>query len=47
VEAAAAPGYALELMLAHLSGGEAAARYHYIVDRRELTEKPRSRAAAY
>ena len=48
------PSDALELMLAHLSGGEAAARYYYIVDRRELlqrvkalqTEKPRARAAA-
>jgi hypothetical protein len=47
------PGDALEQMLAHLSGGEAAARYYYIVDRRELldrvkaleTEKPRARAA--
>jgi hypothetical protein len=44
---------ALEQMLAHLSGGEASARYYYIVDRRELlqrvkalqTEKPRARAA--
>ncbi len=49
------PSDALELMLAHLSGGEAAARYYYIVDRRELlqrvkalqTEKPRARAAAH
>jgi hypothetical protein len=48
------PSDALEQMLAHLSGGEASARYYYIVDRRELldrvktleTEKPRSRAAA-
>jgi len=47
------PNDALELMLAHLSGGEASARYYYIVDRRELlekvkaleTEKPRVRAA--
>jgi hypothetical protein len=45
------PSDALELMLAHLSGGEASARYYYIVDRRELlqrvktlqTEKPRAR----
>jgi len=44
---------ALEQMLAHLSGGEASARYYYIVDRREhlqkvralATEKPRARAA--
>src|SRR5580693_3095306 len=49
------PSDALELMLAHLSGGEASARYYYIVDRRELlqrvkalqTEKPRARAAAH
>jgi hypothetical protein len=47
------PSDALEQMLAHLSGGEAAARYYYIVDRREhlervkalQTEKPRARAA--
>lgn len=47
------PSDALEQMLAHLSGGEAAARYYYIVDRREhldrvtalKTEKPRARAA--
>ena len=47
------PSDALEQMLAHLSGGEASARYYYIVDRRELlervkalqTEKPRTRAA--
>jgi len=46
------PSDALEQMLAHLSGGEASARYYYIVDRRELlesvkalqTEKPRARA---
>ena len=46
------PSDALELMLAHLSGGEASARYYYIVDRRELlqrvkalqTEKPRARS---
>jgi hypothetical protein len=45
------PNDALEQMLAHLSGGEASARYYYIVDRRELlqrvkalqTEKPRAR----
>ncbi len=45
------PSDALEQMLAHLSGGEASARYYYIVDRRELlqrvkalqTEKPRAR----
>jgi hypothetical protein len=45
------PSDALEQMLAHLSGGEALARYYYIVDRRELlqrvnalqTEKPRAR----
>jgi hypothetical protein len=44
---------ALEQMLAHLSGGEASARYYYIVDRREhlqkvkalQMEKPRARAA--
>src|ERR1700722_7577310 len=49
------PSDALEQMLAHLSGGEASARYYYIVDRRELlqrvkalqTEKPRARAAAH
>ncbi len=48
------PSDALEQMLAHLSGGEASARYYYIVDRRELlarvkaleTEKPRARAAS-
>ncbi len=48
------PSDALELMLAHLSGGEASARYYYIVDRREhlqkvktlQTEKPRARAAS-
>jgi hypothetical protein len=48
------PSDALEQMLAHLSGGEASARYYYIVDRREhlqrvkalQTEKPRVRAAA-
>jgi hypothetical protein len=47
------PSDALEQILAHLSGGEASARYYYIVDRRELlekvkaleTEKPRARAA--
>jgi len=47
------PSDALEEMLAHLSGGEASARYYYIVDRRELlrrvnalqTEKPRNRTA--
>ncbi|HTC87459.1 MAG TPA: hypothetical protein VK686_04120 [Bryobacteraceae bacterium] len=47
------PSDALEQMLAHLSGGEASARYYYIVDRREhlqkvkalQTEKPRARAA--
>lgn len=47
------PSDALEQMLAHLSGGEAAARFYYIVDRRDLlekvkaleTEKPRARAA--
>jgi hypothetical protein len=46
------PSDALELMLAHLSGGEASARYYYIVDRRELlqrvkalqTEEPRARS---
>jgi hypothetical protein len=46
------PSDALEQMLAHLSGGEASARYYYIVDRRELlqrvkalqTEKPRARS---
>jgi hypothetical protein len=45
------PSDALEQMLAHLSGGEASARFYYIVDRRELlqrvkalqTEKPRAR----
>ncbi len=48
------PSDALEQMLAHLSGGEASARYYYIVDRRELlqrvkllqTEKPRTARAA-
>ena len=48
------PSDALEQMLAHLSGGEATARYYYIVDRREhlqkvkalQTEKPRARAAS-
>jgi hypothetical protein len=48
------PSDALEQMLAHLSGGEASARYYYIVDRRQLlervkaleTEKPRVHAAA-
>jgi hypothetical protein len=48
------PSDALEQMLAHLGGGDAAARYYYIVDRRELlekvkalgTEKPRARGAA-
>jgi hypothetical protein len=47
------PSDALEQMLTHLSGGEASARYYYIVDRRELlekvkaleNEKPRARAA--
>ncbi|HEX5226737.1 MAG TPA: hypothetical protein VFW44_03470 [Bryobacteraceae bacterium] len=47
------PSDALEQILAHLSGGEASARYYYIVDRRDLlekvkaleTEKPRARAA--
>jgi hypothetical protein len=47
------PSDALEQMLAHLSGGEASARYYYIVDRRELldrvkalkTEKPRAHAS--
>jgi hypothetical protein len=47
------PSDALEQMLAHLSGGDASARYYYIVDRRELlervktleAEKPRARAA--
>ena len=47
------PSDALEQMLGHLSGGEASARYYYIVDRREhlervkalQTEKPRARAA--
>ncbi len=47
------PSDALEQMLAHLSGGEASARYYYIVDRREIldrvkaleTEQPRTRAA--
>lgn len=45
---------ALEQMLAHLSGGEASARYYYVVDRREFlqrvkaleTEKPRARSAS-
>ena len=48
------PSDALEQMLAHLSGGEASARYYYIVDRREHlqkvkaleAEKPRTRAAS-
>jgi hypothetical protein len=47
------PSDALEQMLSHLSGGEASARFYYIVDRRDLlekvkaleTEKPRARAA--
>jgi hypothetical protein len=30
------PGDALEQLLAHLSGGEAALRFYYIIDRREL-----------
>ena len=49
------PSDALEQMLAHLSGGEASARYYYIVDRREFLqrvkalqkEKPRARAAVH
>jgi hypothetical protein len=49
------PSDALEQMLAHLSGGEASARYYYIVDRRELlqrvktlqTEKPRARTIGH
>jgi hypothetical protein len=49
------PSDALEQMLAHLSGGEASARFYYIVDRRELlqrvkalqAEKPRARAAGH
>jgi hypothetical protein len=49
------PSDALEQILAHLSGGEASARYYYIVDRREHlqrvkaleTEKPRARAASH
>lgn len=49
------PSDALEQMLAHLSGGEASARYYYIVDRQDLlakvkaleTEKPRARAAGH
>jgi len=36
------PSDALEQMLAHLSGGEASARYYYIVDRRELLEKAKA-----
>jgi hypothetical protein len=32
------PGDALEQLLAHLSGGEAALRFYYIIDRRELLE---------
>jgi hypothetical protein len=48
------PSDALEQMLAHLSGGEASARYYYIVDRRELldrvkaleTEQPRIHATS-
>lgn len=48
------PSDALEQMLAHLSGGEASARYYYIVDRRELldrvkalqSERPRARVAS-
>ncbi len=47
------PSDALEQMLAHLGGGEASARFYYVVDRRDLlekvkalgTEKPRARAA--
>jgi hypothetical protein len=42
-------------MLTHLSGGEASAKYYYVVDRREHldrvkaleTEKPRARAAGH
>jgi hypothetical protein len=48
------PSDALEQMLVHLGGGEASARFYYIVDRRDLLakvktlgiEKPRARAAA-
>jgi hypothetical protein len=32
------PGDALEELLAHLSGGEAALRFYYIIDRRELLQ---------
>ena len=32
------PGDALEQLLAHLSGGEAALRFYYIIDRRQLLE---------
>jgi hypothetical protein len=32
------PGDALEQLLTHLSGGEAALRFYYIIDRRELME---------
>jgi len=32
------PGDALEQLLTHLSGGEAALRFYYIIDRRELLE---------
>jgi hypothetical protein len=32
------PGDALEQLLAHLSGGDAALRFYYIIDRRELLE---------
>jgi hypothetical protein len=32
------PGDALEQLLAHLSGGEAALRFYYIIDRRELLQ---------
>lgn len=47
------PSDALEQMLVHLGGGEASARYYYVVDRRDLLEKvkalgtgkPRARAA--
>ena len=38
------PSDALEQMLAHLSGGEASARYYYIVDRREHLQRVKTLA---
>lgn len=36
------PSDALEQLLEHLSGGEAAVKFHYIVDRRDLLEKTKA-----